>query len=107
MKCTPGREAYGRTMCSDCPNTWETGKPIPECQFGTGITKEHVKEAKMENQETDEELKIESKESIKVIKNSKGWNFEVKIVDKENIEPQMDRLDRILHRLQEKYPNDK
>ena len=55
----------------------------------------------------DEEIKIESKESIKVIKNSKGWNFEVKIVDKENIEPQMDRLDRILKRLQEKYPNDK
>jgi hypothetical protein len=57
--------------------------------------------------EPDEEIKIESKESIKIIKNSKGWNFEVKIVDKENIEPQMDRLDRILKRLQEKYPNDK
>lgn len=55
----------------------------------------------------DEEIKIESKESIKIIKNSKGWNFEVKIVDKENIEPQMDRLDRILKRLQEKYPNEK
>lgn len=55
----------------------------------------------------DEEIKIESKESIKVIKNSKGWNFEVKIVDKDNIESQMDRLDRILKRLQEKYPNEK
>jgi hypothetical protein len=55
----------------------------------------------------DEEIKIEAKESIKIIKNSKGWNFEVKIVDKENIEPQMDRLDRIMKRLQEKYPNDK
>jgi len=55
----------------------------------------------------DEEIKIESKESIKIIKNSKGWNFEVKIIDKENIEPQMDRLDRIMKRLQEKYPNEK
>lgn len=55
----------------------------------------------------DEEIKIESKESIKIIKNSKGWNFEVKVIDKENIEPQMDRLDRIMKRLQEKYPNEK
>ena len=55
----------------------------------------------------DEEIKIESKESIKLIKNSKGWNFEIKVTDKENIETQMDRLDRITKRMQEKYPNDK
>jgi hypothetical protein len=52
----------------------------------------------------DEEIRIESKESIKVIQNSKGWNFEVKVTDKENIENQMDRLDRITARLQIKYP---
>jgi hypothetical protein len=55
----------------------------------------------------DEEIKIESKESIKLIKNSKGWNFEIKVTDKEDIEKQMDRLDRITKRMQEKYPNDK
>jgi hypothetical protein len=57
--------------------------------------------------EHDEEIKIESKESIKLIKNSKGWNFEIKVTDKENIETQMDRLDRITKRMQEKYPNEK
>jgi len=53
----------------------------------------------------DEEIKIESKESIKIIKNSKGWNFEIKLIDKENIENQLDRLDRITKRMQEKYPD--
>jgi len=54
----------------------------------------------------DEEVRIESKESIKLIKNSKGWNFEIKLIDKENIESQLDRLDRITKRMQEKYKND-
>jgi hypothetical protein len=53
----------------------------------------------------DEEVRIEAKESIKLIKNSKGWNFEIKLIDKENIETQLDRLDRITKRMQEKYPN--
>ena len=51
----------------------------------------------------DEELKIESKESIKLIKNTKGFNFEIKLIDKENIETQLDRLDRITQRMKEKY----
>jgi hypothetical protein len=53
----------------------------------------------------DEEVRIEAKESIKLIKNSKGYNWEVKLIDKENIENQLDRLDRINKRMQEKYPN--
>jgi hypothetical protein len=53
----------------------------------------------------DEELKIEQKESIKLIKNTKGWNFEIKLTDKENIETQLDRLDRITKRMQENYPD--
>jgi hypothetical protein len=52
----------------------------------------------------DEEIKIESKESIKVICNSKGFNWEVKVTDKEDVEKHMDRLDRIIARLQTKYP---
>jgi hypothetical protein len=55
----------------------------------------------------DEEIRMEAKESIKLIKNSKGWNFEIKLIDKENIETQLDRLDRITKRMQEKYPNEK
>lgn len=52
----------------------------------------------------DEEIRIEAKESIKLSQNSKGWNFEIKLVDKENIETQLDRLDRITKRMIEKYP---
>ena len=51
----------------------------------------------------DEEIKIEAKESIKLIKNSKGFNWEIKLIDKENIENQLDRLDRINKRMNEKY----
>ena len=53
----------------------------------------------------DEDIKVELKESIKLIKNSKGWNFEIKLIDKENIETQLDRLDRITERMKEKYSN--
>ena len=60
-----------------------------------------------DNPAFDEEIKIEAKESIKLIKNSKGWNFEIKLIDKDNIETQMDRLDRITKRMMEKYPNEK
>lgn len=52
----------------------------------------------------DEEIKIESKESIKLINNSKGWNFEIKLIDKNDIETQLDRLDRITARMLAKYP---
>jgi len=54
-------------------------------------------------QDTDEELRVEAKESIKVIKNSKGYNWEVKVVHKEDIETQMNRLDRINERMEKKY----
>ena len=54
----------------------------------------------------DEEVRIESKESIKLIKNSKGFNFEIKLIDKVDIESQLDRLDRITKRMQEKYKNE-
>jgi hypothetical protein len=54
-------------------------------------------------QPQDEELRIEAKESIKLIKNSKGFNWEVKLIDKENIESQLDRLDRINQRMITKY----
>lgn len=56
--------------------------------------------------EHDEEIKIESKESVKLIRNTKGWNFEIKVTDKEDIEPQLDRLDRITKRMSEKYPKE-
>jgi hypothetical protein len=57
------------------------------------------------NQPNDEEIRVEAKESIKLIKNSKGWNWEIKLIDKDNIESQLDRLDRINARMKEKYPN--
>jgi len=55
----------------------------------------------------DEEIRVEAKESIKLIKNSKGCNWEIKLIDKENIENQLDRLDRINARMKEKYPNER
>jgi hypothetical protein len=97
MKCKPSN-IYGTNpqqyKCEDCPNMWYQGQPIPECQFGA-------------TEKYDEEIRVESKESIKLIKNSKGWNYEIKVIDKENVENQLDRLDRITKRMQEKYPNDK
>ena len=51
----------------------------------------------------DEELRIEAKESIKLSKNTKGWNWDIKLIDKENIETQLDRLDRINKRMSDKY----
>jgi hypothetical protein len=53
----------------------------------------------------DEEIRIEQKESIKLIKNTKGYNYEIKLVDRENIEQQMDRLDRIHARMEKNYPD--
>lgn len=55
----------------------------------------------------DDEIRIEAKESIKLIKNSKGYNWEIKLIDKGDIETQLERLDRINKRMAEKYPNDK
>lgn len=55
----------------------------------------------------DEEIRAETKESIKLTRNSKGWNYEIKICDKNDIEAQMDRLDRINKRMAENYPNDR
>jgi hypothetical protein len=52
----------------------------------------------------DEELRTETKESIKLIKNSRGYNWEIKLIDAKDISTQLDRLERINIRLTEKYP---
>ncbi len=45
----------------------------------------------------------QSNESIKLIKNSKGYNWEIKLIDDENIENQIKRLEKIDKELREKY----
>ena len=53
--------------------------------------------------EPDEEIKIESRESIKLIRNTKGYNWEIKLIDKADIETQLERLERINNRMVAKY----
>ena len=48
----------------------------------------------------------QSNESIKLIKNSKGYNWEIKLIDDENIENQIKRLEKIDKELREKYGDD-
>ena len=46
---------------------------------------------------------IEQKESIKLIKNSKGYNWEIKLTDGLHIEKQLKRLDEINKELEKLY----
>lgn len=51
----------------------------------------------------DKEIQIEQKETIKLIKNTKGYNWEIKLIDSLDIESQIDRLERINNRLEIKF----
>jgi hypothetical protein len=99
MKCIPQAELIQKSgvlwkKCVNCPNEWYPEREVPECQFNAVADKSEA---------FDEEIRIEAKESVKLIHNSKGCNWEIKLTDKENIESQLDRLDRINARMAAKY----
>ena len=54
----------------------------------------------------DKEINFESKEIIKLVKNTKGYNWEIKLTDSKDIETQIERLERINNRLKEKFGNE-
>ena len=50
-----------------------------------------------------EDIQIEATESIKIIKNTKGYNYEIKVRDEKIDDATLIRLDYLNGKLQEKY----
>jgi hypothetical protein len=56
-----------------------------------------------ENFDSVSNIVVEKHESIKLNKMSKGYNWEIKLVDKDDIKSQLDRLIEIDKQLRDKY----